>query len=141
MLYNILILICYILETVPPPEQLKVVHQLIEFGVKTGKISKDYKLLGHRQIKPTECPGSALFEEISHWDHFIKNYSPITTTTAKPSNKESNTPKTNSGASVVNNYYFYYFNTPNSSAKSFLFNLLLMVPLVLGYGTKYMYLY
>ncbi|XP_050353198.1 peptidoglycan-recognition protein LB-like [Nymphalis io] len=59
--------------TVPPAVQLKTTKQLIEAGVRMGIISPDYKLIGHRQVKSTECPGDALFSEISTWDHFESN--------------------------------------------------------------------
>ena len=36
-----------------------------------GKISPNYTLYGHRQIRGgTECPGDRLFKEITTWDHF-----------------------------------------------------------------------
>ncbi|XP_077295630.1 peptidoglycan-recognition protein LB-like [Arctopsyche grandis] len=55
---------------IPPPNQLKAVQDLIAFGVRDGRINKSYKLLGHRQTRPTECPGQALFDEIKKWPHF-----------------------------------------------------------------------
>ncbi|XP_045454125.1 peptidoglycan-recognition protein LB-like [Melitaea cinxia] len=55
---------------IPPAKQLEVVHKLIAVGVEMGIIRPDYKLIGHRQAGSTECPGEALFNEISKWDHF-----------------------------------------------------------------------
>lgn len=46
------------------------VHRLIAFGVSSGKIQENYTLLGHRQVRDTECPGDRLFKEISTWKHF-----------------------------------------------------------------------
>ncbi|XP_059052550.1 peptidoglycan-recognition protein LB-like [Achroia grisella] len=54
----------------PPAEQLKTVKSLIAAGVEQGYIKTDYKLLGHRQVRQTECPGDALYSEITHWDHY-----------------------------------------------------------------------
>ncbi|XP_017785142.1 PREDICTED: peptidoglycan-recognition protein LB-like isoform X2 [Nicrophorus vespilloides] len=55
----------------PPPQQLSTVLKLINFGVRKGYIAKDYTLHGHRQVRNgTECPGNALLEEISTWEHF-----------------------------------------------------------------------
>nr|UEN71115.1 peptidoglycan recognition protein-S3 [Glyphodes pyloalis] len=54
----------------PPAIQLEATAALIEAGVKKGYISPDYKLVGHKQIMNTECPGGALFQHISTWDHF-----------------------------------------------------------------------
>lgn len=55
----------------PPPHMLKRVKQLIEYGLTEGRIAKDYILLGHRQVRNTECPGQALYNEISSWPHFL----------------------------------------------------------------------
>ncbi|KAL0867745.1 hypothetical protein ABMA27_008466 [Loxostege sticticalis] len=54
----------------PSPNQKDVVHDLIEAGIKLGYIRPDYQLIGHRQVSATECPGQALFDEITTWDHF-----------------------------------------------------------------------
>ncbi|VVC97814.1 unnamed protein product [Leptidea sinapis] len=35
-----------------------------------GYIKLDYKLVGHRQVRDTKCPGDTLFREISQWKHF-----------------------------------------------------------------------
>ncbi|GLH07349.1 uncharacterized protein GBIM_12823, partial [Gryllus bimaculatus] len=40
----------------PPARQLTAAKQLIELGVKLGKISENYKLLGHKQVSATESP-------------------------------------------------------------------------------------
>lgn len=47
------------------------VHRLIAYGVTAGKIQANYTLLGHRQVRHTECPGDRLFKEISTWAHFV----------------------------------------------------------------------
>ncbi|KAL4711872.1 hypothetical protein ACJJTC_006041 [Scirpophaga incertulas] len=58
---------------VPPAKQLQTTKELIEYGVSKGFIRSDYKLMGHQQVMPTECPGGALFNTISKWDHFEPN--------------------------------------------------------------------
>lgn len=61
-----------ILEELPPREQLDLVKKLIDYGVNLGKISENYKLVGHRQVRNgTECPGDRLFEEIKTWEHYV----------------------------------------------------------------------
>ncbi|XP_063896610.1 peptidoglycan-recognition protein LB [Helicoverpa armigera] len=55
---------------VPPAEQRKTAMALIAAGVELGYIKPDYKLVGHRQVRATECPGDALFNEIKTWDHY-----------------------------------------------------------------------
>ncbi|KPI98915.1 Peptidoglycan-recognition protein LB [Papilio xuthus] len=59
--------------SVPPAHQLQTAKKLIAKGVELGYISRNYKLIGHRQVKETECPGQALFNEISTWDRFEPN--------------------------------------------------------------------
>ncbi|XP_061388048.1 peptidoglycan-recognition protein LB-like [Musca vetustissima] len=54
----------------PPPQMLKAAKDLIDFGVAKGFIDPDFKLMGHRQVRDTECPGNRLFNEISTWQHF-----------------------------------------------------------------------
>lgn len=73
---NVSIGICLIGDwrnAVPPATQLKTAQALIAAGVDKGYIKSDYKLVGHRQVRETECPGDALFYEIQSW----KNYSPF----------------------------------------------------------------
>ncbi|CAB3220409.1 unnamed protein product [Arctia plantaginis] len=55
---------------VPPAQQLKTAKDLIAAGVQQGYIQPEYKLVGHRQVRATECPGTSLFEEIQSWDHY-----------------------------------------------------------------------
>ncbi|XP_037949218.1 peptidoglycan-recognition protein LB-like isoform X2 [Teleopsis dalmanni] len=54
----------------PPPQMLRAARELISFGVAKGYIHPEFKLLGHRQVRDTECPGNRLFSEISTWPHF-----------------------------------------------------------------------
>ncbi|XP_076255516.1 peptidoglycan-recognition protein LB-like isoform X3 [Rhynchophorus ferrugineus] len=56
---------------VPPLSQLIVVKQLILIGIREGYIREDYKLIGHRQVRDTECPGDALYGEIQTWPHWV----------------------------------------------------------------------
>lgn len=56
--------------TAPPIEQLKSAKELIATGVELGFVHPNYKLLGHRQVRETECPGEALYQEIQTWDHY-----------------------------------------------------------------------
>ncbi|XP_046414678.1 uncharacterized protein LOC124176887 [Neodiprion fabricii] len=54
----------------PSDHQMKALQQLIEIGVKSGKIAADYKLLGHRQVSKTLSPGDALYNIITTWPHW-----------------------------------------------------------------------
>lgn len=58
-------------ETSPPLIQLQTAQALIANGVKKGYIQTQYKLVGHRQVRDTECPGEALFKLIQTWPHYV----------------------------------------------------------------------
>ncbi|XP_059048712.1 peptidoglycan-recognition protein LB-like [Achroia grisella] len=72
--YNMLSIgICLIgnwVSALPPQVQLENTRRLIAAGVERGFISPNYRLIGHRQATATECPGDALFREISTWNNF-----------------------------------------------------------------------
>lgn len=51
---------------------LEAVQALIDYGIQNGNIKPDYKLLGHRQVRDTECPGQKLFDEIKTWEHWVE---------------------------------------------------------------------
>jgi len=58
-------------DTVSPPEaQLKAAQELIATGVKQSKIKPSYKLIGHRQVRSTQCPGDKLYAIIQQWPHY-----------------------------------------------------------------------
>ncbi|XP_066151471.1 peptidoglycan recognition protein 1-like [Euwallacea fornicatus] len=64
------------LDHLPPAIALKKCKELIDHGIKIGKIRPDYELIGHCQCRPFLSPGKKLFEEISTWKQFnpdIKN--------------------------------------------------------------------
>lgn len=70
---NISIGICVIgdwTNSTPPAEQIKTVKSLIAAGVELGYIQTNYKLVGHRQVRETACPGQTFFEAIKSWDHW-----------------------------------------------------------------------
>ncbi|CAG0895686.1 unnamed protein product [Darwinula stevensoni] len=54
----------------PHQAALTAVRKLIESGVSLGKIQPNYSLVGHRQLRDTECPGDRLYETITTWDHY-----------------------------------------------------------------------
>lgn len=54
----------------PPGNMIAAVQNLIEFGVKNNIIAANYTLIGHRQTRPTECPGDRLYQEIQSWPHY-----------------------------------------------------------------------
>lgn len=54
-----------------PALQIRAMQDLIAEGVALGRISSNYKLIGHRQAINTECPGDKLYEEIKTWPHYV----------------------------------------------------------------------
>lgn len=76
----------FFLADLPPPQMLQAAKDLIAFGVAKGYIHPEFKLLGHRQVRDTECPGGRLFQEISTWPHF----SPKPNTTENEISKQHN---------------------------------------------------
>ena len=54
----------------PTKNQIFAAQKLIELGVKEGKITKDYILLGHRQVSKTLSPGDVLYKIIQTWPHW-----------------------------------------------------------------------
>lgn len=60
----------------PPERSLIAAQQLIEEGVKLGKLVEDYRLYGHRQLIPTISPGKALFDIIKTWSHWSEDIVP-----------------------------------------------------------------
>ena len=59
---------------VPLKSQLEAAQKLLELGVKLGKISEDYKLLGHRQVHGSSNPGDALYHIIKTWPHWASEF-------------------------------------------------------------------
>ncbi|XP_034236964.1 peptidoglycan-recognition protein LB-like isoform X2 [Thrips palmi] len=60
----------------PPKVMLDAVEWLIRCGVDTGRIAPNYQLVGHRQVRHTECPGNGLFAVIQTWDHWVQDPAP-----------------------------------------------------------------
>lgn len=49
---------------------LQVTQDFISYAVENGYLASNYTLYGHRQVRETECPGPALFNEIKQWPNF-----------------------------------------------------------------------
>ncbi|KAJ8712948.1 hypothetical protein PYW08_008252 [Mythimna loreyi] len=61
---------------VPPANQLSAVNALLQAGVDLGYLFPDYQLFGHRDVRDTQCPGDALYQEIQTWPHYTFIQSP-----------------------------------------------------------------
>ncbi|EFA01279.2 Peptidoglycan-recognition protein SC2-like Protein [Tribolium castaneum] len=51
-------------------EMISVAKKLLDEGVKSGKLARDYKLVAHNQTFRTESPGPNVYKEIKNWPHF-----------------------------------------------------------------------
>nr|AEX31480.1 peptidoglycan recognition protein LC isoform A [Armigeres subalbatus] len=60
----------------PPVAQLSAAQQLIAIGLEENKLSKTYRLYGHRQLAPFESPGRMLFKIIQKWPHWSSDLGP-----------------------------------------------------------------
>ncbi|XP_028035322.1 peptidoglycan-recognition protein LB-like [Bombyx mandarina] len=56
--------------TVPSVEQIAAAKSLIATGVELGFVKPAHKIIGHRQVRRTACPGDALYELIKTWDKY-----------------------------------------------------------------------
>lgn len=61
----------------PNKAALTALNSLIAYGVKIGKINKEYKVLGHRQARNTLCPGETFFKYVQALPHWTSKPVPI----------------------------------------------------------------
>ncbi|XP_068894842.1 peptidoglycan-recognition protein LA-like isoform X1 [Tenebrio molitor] len=52
------------------PEMIRVTKELLEEGVKKGKLAEDYKLVCHNQTYNTESPGGNVYDVVKTWPHY-----------------------------------------------------------------------
>ena len=57
-------------DRIPNDKALSALKNIINCGLNKGKITHNYKMYGHRDVRPTKCPGDKLYELIETWDHF-----------------------------------------------------------------------
>lgn len=50
---------------------LRAIQNLIELGISKNEILSDYILIGHKQIKNTESPGTNVLNELQKWPHYV----------------------------------------------------------------------
>lgn len=60
-------------DRLPNKQALSALQNIIAYGVQEGKITQDYKLYGHRDVRDTDCPGHKLYDLIKGWDHFCQS--------------------------------------------------------------------
>lgn len=57
-------------DKVPSQKMLDATRDLIADAIENEYLSSNYTLYGHRQVRATDCPGSALYREIQNWPHY-----------------------------------------------------------------------
>ncbi|GLH03787.1 Peptidoglycan-recognition protein LB [Gryllus bimaculatus] len=81
-------------EAAPPAHMTALAQRLLACGARRGALAADYSLLGHRQVRNTQCPGDAFYAQLSAWPHWVARLDPAldatvranaTTTTTTPS--------------------------------------------------------
>lgn len=55
---------------IPNKKAIEALKEIISVGISKGKITKDYKLYGHKDVGKTECPGEKLYHLIKTWPEF-----------------------------------------------------------------------
>ena len=55
----------------PTAAQLQATQYLLTLGLQANRLSRNYKLIGHRQVAATTSPGNKLYEVIKTWDHWV----------------------------------------------------------------------
>ncbi len=61
----------------PSTAALNAARLLITCGVSLGHLRPAYWVIGHRQASATECPGTALFNDLRNWPRFNASPSPL----------------------------------------------------------------
>lgn len=72
-MFNAHMLIILILESPPSDLQLKLLKELITCGVKGEKILTKHKVIGHKQVRATLCPGKYLYDIIKSFPNWEAN--------------------------------------------------------------------
>ena len=57
----------------PDDTAIQAVNRMIDLGVKLGKLTSDYKLYGHRDVRFCESPGQRFYDLIRTWGHYDPN--------------------------------------------------------------------
>ncbi|XP_012978366.1 N-acetylmuramoyl-L-alanine amidase [Mesocricetus auratus] len=59
--------------SLPSDTALNTVRDVLpSCAIRAGHLQPDYKLLGHRQLVRSDCPGDALFNLLRTWPHFVE---------------------------------------------------------------------
>ncbi|KAG7154333.1 peptidoglycan-recognition protein SC2-like 1 [Homarus americanus] len=74
--YGICVMGNYVM-ALPNDRALTALRDIMDCGVKQGKITQGFEVFGHRDGVCTECPGQMLYEEIQTWPYYSHRTIPI----------------------------------------------------------------
>lgn len=60
--------------SVPTPQQVRALKELLEDGVHLGKLKPDYLLIPHRCLSDNVSPGNGVVNEIKHFENYFANF-------------------------------------------------------------------
>ncbi|XP_029646038.1 peptidoglycan recognition protein 1-like [Octopus sinensis] len=58
------------MQRLPNNLALDAVKNILDYGVCLGKITPNYRLYGHRDVRETSCPGDKFYQLIQTWKHY-----------------------------------------------------------------------
>ncbi|KAK7793877.1 hypothetical protein R5R35_014156 [Gryllus longicercus] len=70
-------------EAAPPAHMTALAQRLLACGARRGALAADYSLLGHRQVRNTQCPGDAFYAQLSAWPHWVARLDPALDATVR----------------------------------------------------------
>lgn len=59
--------------SIPPPQQFHALQELLNEGVRLGKLTFNYILIPHRCFTSAVSPGNGVVNEIKTWEHYFAN--------------------------------------------------------------------
>ncbi|GBP17419.1 Peptidoglycan-recognition protein SA [Eumeta japonica] len=57
----------------PTAAALQAAKDLLQCGVNKSYLSADYRLVAHRQVRPTKSPGARLYGLLAAWPHWTRH--------------------------------------------------------------------
>ncbi|XP_014228398.1 peptidoglycan-recognition protein 2-like [Trichogramma pretiosum] len=60
-------------ERLPNALALTALHKLIECGIAMKKLRTDYRVIGHRQARNTQCPGNAFYQYVRKMPNWMNS--------------------------------------------------------------------
>ncbi|XP_078032652.1 peptidoglycan recognition protein 3-like [Augochlora pura] len=94
-------------DILPNEAALRALSKLIDYGVSLGKISENYRMIGHRQARPTLCPGDRFYAYVQKNPRWTNSPIPKNGTTVPTRNDSSSNLVKNTCSRCHRNYANY----------------------------------